>query len=206
MNIAGFDLFIAVVLIAGIVRGRKRGISEELLDVLMWLGIVLVGAIGYKPLGGILASATNVPIMWAHIVAYIIIALLLFLLFGFIKRAVGAKLVESDTFGRFEYYLGMIAGAVRFLCVVIFLLSFLHAKYTTPAERAAQKKMQKDNFGDITLPTIESLQESIFVESIAGKFLDKDIKWILIQPVPPRGSTGTNIYENRRRTVEDAMK
>lgn len=206
MNISPFDLFFLVVVALGIWRGKKRGISEELLDVLMWLAIVIGGALGYPFVGGALVTYTKVPIMWGNILGYCIVAAVVFFIFNSIKRAVGAKLVESDAFGRFEYFLGMLAGAIRFSCIVLFLISILHAKYTTPAERAAQKKMQQDNFGSITLPTLESLQETIFFESMVGSFFEKNIRWIMIEPVPPRGKTGTNIYENRRRTVEDAMK
>lgn len=206
LNINAFDLFFFVIVVVGILRGKKRGISEELLDVAQWLAIVFVGAIAYRPVGTALVAYTKVPIMWGNIIAYIIIAAALFLLFNAIRRAVGEKLVHSDAFGRFEYYLGMLAGAVRFTCIVMFLISILHAKYTTPAERAAQKKMQQDNFGSITLPTLESLQESIFFESQVGSFIEKNIRWTMIEPVPPRGKTGTNIYERRSRTVEDAMK
>lgn len=206
LNINLFDFIVIGVLIAGILRGKKRGISEELLDFLMWGAIVIGGAFAYKPIGVALMTYANLPVMWANILGYLLSATILFFVFNAIKRAVGEKLVHSDAFGRMEYFLGMAAGGIRFLCVLVFLISIVHAKFTTPAERAAQKKMQQDNFGSITLPTFESMQESIFYQSQSGTFLEKNARWVFIEAVPPSGRTGQNIYERRSRTVEDAMK
>ena len=49
-----FDLVVIVVLLAGITRGRKHGMSEELMSLLSWLAILFGGAAVYEPGGELL--------------------------------------------------------------------------------------------------------------------------------------------------------
>jgi uncharacterized membrane protein required for colicin V production len=49
--ISWFDFVVLVFVIVGILRGRKRGMSQELLDFFMWIGMVAAGAYAYKPGG-----------------------------------------------------------------------------------------------------------------------------------------------------------
>ena len=50
------DLLVVVLLVVGVLRGRKRGMSEELLDVIKWSLIVLVAGLLYEPGGRWLAN------------------------------------------------------------------------------------------------------------------------------------------------------
>jgi uncharacterized membrane protein required for colicin V production len=202
-----FDLLVLVLVAYGFIRGRKRGISEELLDVFQWLLIVVLGAILYGPLGRMISHSAGFSPLISNVLGYILIALIIKLTFSMIKRNVGEKLVHSDAFGRFEYYLGMLAGTVRCLCILIFALSFLHAKYISDTERAANIKMQQDNFGSISFPTIGSLQQSIFYESYSGKFIKENLKEQLVQPAQGGGPTRSDsIARRRERAVEEIMK
>ena len=202
-----FDLLVLALVAYGIFRGRKRGMSEELLDVLQWLLIVVLGAMLYAPLGRVLSHFSGFSPLLSHIIAYCLIALALKLIFSMVKRSVGEKLVHADTFGRFEYYLGMLAGTVRCLCILIFALSFIHAKYISDAERAATAKMQADNFGSISFPTLGSLQQSIFYESYSGQFIKKNLQEQMIKPshgsAPERGPS---MARRREQDVEAIMK
>src|SRR5262245_12192086 len=117
-----FDVLVLVLIAFGIWRGRKRGISEELLDVFQWLCIVVLGALAYYPIGHTIAKTTGFPPFYANVIAYAFVAITLKMMFTFLKHAAGEKLVQSDAFGRFEYYLGMLAGVVRCLCILIFAL------------------------------------------------------------------------------------
>lgn len=207
LRLTWFDLIVLACVAYGVFRGRKRGMSEELLDVFQWLLIVVLGAMSYKPLGKMVSHSAGFSPLLSNIVAYTLIALTIKLTFSIIKRQVGEKLVHSDAFGRFEYYLGMIAGTVRCLCILIFALSFLHAKYISDAERAATAKMQQDNFGSISFPTIGSLQHSIFYESYSGQFIKKNLKEQLIQPAAGGGAGSPDTIGRRReRAVEEVMK
>lgn len=202
-----FDLLVLALVAFGIFRGRKRGMSEELLDVFQWLCIVVIGALLYSPLGKTVSHFSGFSPLLSNVIAYTLVALVIKLLFSTVKRSVGEKLVQSDAFGRFEYYLGMIAGSVRCLCILIFALSFLHAKYISDAERAATAKMQADNFGSISFPTLGSLQQSVFYESYAGKFIKKNLHEQMIKPsTASTGPRRDTIGRRRERSVEEIIK
>ena len=203
-----FDLVVLGLVAYGIFRGRKRGMSEELLDVFQWLCIVVLGALLYSPLGKAMARFAGFPLLLSNILAYAFVAITIKFTFSSVKRSVGEKLVHSDAFGRFEYYLGMMAGSLRCLCILIFALSFLHAKYISDAERAATAKMQADNFGSISFPTMGSLQQTIFYESHSGKFIKKHLKEQLIRPVASGGGSapGESMAKQRQRDLDAAMK
>jgi uncharacterized membrane protein required for colicin V production len=201
-----FDLLVMGLVVLGIFRGRKRGLSEELLDVIQWVAIVVLGAIFYRPVGQALNAATRLPPFYANVFSYVVIALTIKLLFGVFKRAAGEKLVQSDAFGPFEYYLGMIAGVVRFFCILLFALSFLHAKYISDSERAATAKMQADNFGSISFPTFGSLQHTIFYESISGQFIRKNLRAQLVQPSRGGFIGHDTIGRRRQDAVEEVLK
>jgi uncharacterized membrane protein required for colicin V production len=201
-----FDLLVLALVAFGIFRGRKRGMSEELLDVFQWLCIVVLGALFYGALGKALSRFAGFPLLLSNILAYAFVAIVIKFGFATVKRSVGEKLVHSDAFGRFEYYLGMLAGMVRCLCILIFALSFLHAKYISDAERAATAKMQADNFGSISFPTMGSLQQTVFYESHSGKFIRKHLRDQLIQPTVGTGPKTESIARRRERDVDEVLR
>jgi uncharacterized membrane protein required for colicin V production len=202
-----FDLLVLGLIAYGVFRGRKRGMSEELLDVFQWLLIVVLGAMLYSPLGKLVSGAAGFSMLLSNILGYVLVALIIKLIFSMIKRNVGEKLVHADTFGRFEYYLGMIAGTVRCLCILIFALSFLHAKYISDAERAATAKMQQDNFGSISFPTLGSLQQTIFYESYSGQFIKKNLQAQMIKPTVGAGPAPSDtIGKRRERAIDEITK
>src|SRR5439155_838084 len=53
-----FDVLVITVLLVGVSRGRKRGMSEELLDVIKWALVVFIAANIYEPAGQVLAQST----------------------------------------------------------------------------------------------------------------------------------------------------
>ena len=205
-NLTWFDLLVLGLVAFGFFRGRKRGMSEELLDVFQWLCIVVLGALMYGPLGKGIARFAGFPLLLSNVLAYAFIAFVIKMGFTAVKRSVGEKLVHSDAFGRFEYYLGMLAGITRCLCILIFALSFLHARYISDSERAATAKMQEENFGSISFPTIGSLQQTVFYESYAGKFIRKHLREQLIQPTVGGGPARETIAHRRERAVDEILK
>src|SRR5687767_11308571 len=52
------DLAVVAVIAIGVTRGRKRGMSEELLDVIKWVMILFACSQLYEPLGSLLATAS----------------------------------------------------------------------------------------------------------------------------------------------------
>src|ERR1041385_6896189 len=134
------DLAVVGLLIIGVLRGRKRGMSEELLDLLKWLLIVVVGAQLYQPLGDMLAANSMFSRLSWYLAIYVTLILAIKIIFGVIKKKVGEKLLGSDIFGRAEYYLGMSAGAVRYACVIIAVMAVIHARLFSREEIDAHRK------------------------------------------------------------------
>ena len=123
-----FDLALVVVLLLGIWRGRKHGMSEETLPLAKWLIIFFGAALAYEPVGQFLMSTTPFGLLFCYIVGYLMAMLAVFVLFSLFKRALGGKLLGSDVFGRAEYYLGMGAGMGRFASGLMGALALLNAR------------------------------------------------------------------------------
>jgi uncharacterized membrane protein required for colicin V production len=181
-----FDLVVIIVLTAGITRGRKHGMSEELLNLLKWLAILFGCAAIYEPGGQFVGGFTTLfGRLSCYLVAYVGGALLMLLLFAGIKRALGGKLVGSDIFGRSEYYLGMASGLVRFSCMLLAALALLNARYFSPTEVRAMEKFQDDVYGSDYFPTLHSLQATVFDKSLTGPWIKQNLGFLLIKPTEP---------------------
>jgi hypothetical protein len=128
--------------------------------------------------------------------------------FMFFKKRFGQKLVESDIFGRFEFYGGMAAGSVRWLCIYLFFLSMLHAPQYTPEELAQRKKDVEYNYGSDFFPSINKIQAEVFDVSYTGKGAEMYLARFLIDPTsqdtkPLRGEN--SLAKRRERAVDDAF-
>jgi uncharacterized membrane protein required for colicin V production len=206
LNLSYFDGFFIVFLIVGILRGRKRGLSEELLDMIQWIVIIIGAALAYPGIGGLLINFAKFPPLLANVFAYIVAAATIVFLFKNLKRGLGEKLLQGDVFGRFEFYLGMVAGLVRFFCIALFGLAILHAKYSTPEERQRIAKLQRDNFGSISFPTLDEMQYSVFYQSASGNLIRTNLNPLLIKPAATAGTAGTTIGKRRENQVNEVFK
>ncbi len=175
------DGIIVILLIVGIFRGRKRGMSEELLTFVQWLIIVFGGARIYEPLGRMLSDRAPFSLVTSYVMVYLTFAILILVLFSQIKRAIGEKLVGSNFFGSSEYYLGMMAAMVRFACVILMLMALLNARIITDKERAETARVQFKNFEGISFPTYGSIQQSVLYESFIGKQVKAHLDFVLIR-------------------------
>ncbi|PYM16501.1 MAG: hypothetical protein DME18_01220 [Verrucomicrobia bacterium] len=202
-----FDLFVLVMLVVGIFVGRKRGMSLELLSLLQWLAIVFVGAMVSGPFGKLLADLSGISPVLTYTTAYLFAAIAVKLVFLMIKRMAGEKLVAGDVFGNFEYYLGMIAGAIRFACIILFVMALLHAKQVTKAELDAQLKSQREWAGDIFIPPFGVIQRNIFDESIAGRAVKQYLsaQLINVDAASGGGVAHEGIGRRREKEVNDIM-
>lgn len=212
MNISGFvfswfDLAVIGLIALGMYRGRTRGMSEELLDVMKWLAIVVAGGMVYRPVGKFVAGYTQFPTATCYVAAYLFVIITIRMFFGWIKRAAGEKLVGSDVFGSSEYYLGMMAGTLRFVCYVIVGMALLNAKHVTAEERANLARVQYENFGDISFPTISSIQQTVFAESASGKFAKQYLTGQMIVPdsADRRSGARDTIGRQRERAISEII-
>jgi uncharacterized membrane protein required for colicin V production len=179
-----FDIALVVWLIVGLFLGRKHGMSEELLPVVQWLLIIVVSSQCYSMLAQVITQ--NIPgytQLWANITAYCSIAIVLKLIFSKIKTVMGEKLVGSDMFGRSEYYLGILAGIVRFACMFLCFCAVLNARIVTASERAATAKEMEKWAEGMKLPTYGSVQNGLLNESMSGRFIKNNLYDFLIRSV-----------------------
>ena len=181
-----FDVVVLVVLALGIFRGRKHGMSEELLSLVKWLAILFGCAALYQPGGELISQFTGMfGLLSCYLMAYVAGILLLFLLFTGIKRVLGGKLLGSDIFGRAEYYLGMGSGLVRFSCILLAALALLNARYFSPTEVRAMEKFQDDVYGSNFFPTLHTVQSTVFDKSLTGPWIKENLGFLLIKPTEP---------------------
>lgn len=181
-----FDFAALVVILLGVSRGRKNGMSVELMITMQWLAIIFAAAFLYKPLGDTLYQASSgVTHLFAYISMYILIAIGVKLAFSVLKKAMGGKLIGSGVFGRAEYYLGMLAGALRFLCILIAALALLHARGYTSQELAKDKAYQVDMYGSNFFPGLGTTQHEVFKESLLGSAFEHYASFMLIASTKP---------------------
>lgn len=213
MNFAGIalswvDFVTGAVLLIGFARGRKRGLSEELLDTVQWVAILGLATFFYRPLGNLMARQPWLSQLTYYILAYLLIALVVKIVFVMIKRQFGEKLVESDLFGRAEFYLGMGAGMLRWTCMYVFALSILHAPHYTEAELAQRKKEVEYNYGSDFFPSVDKLQAEVYQVSLTGKNLAKYVPYVLMSPTSGEATPLRNdqsMGKRREREIDNMM-
>jgi hypothetical protein len=105
--------------------------------------------------------------------------------FAYLKKAVGGKLLGSDVFGRTEFYLGMVAGVVRFSCVLIAGLAMLNARLYTRGEVQDELNYQNDVYGSHFFPTLQTVQSQVFERSMTGPWIKDRLSILLIKPTAP---------------------
>jgi len=179
-----FDVLVLVVVLVGISRGRRRGLSEELITLLQCAAIMVGGALLYKPLGQWMARSTPFSLLFSFIVSYCVVAILIVSAFVVVKRTIGGKLIGSDAFGKGEYYLGMPAGALRFLCVLMCGLALINARLFTESEIKATEVYRQDVYGSNFFPGLYELQQDVFRYSFLGSLIHQHASFLLIEPVP----------------------
>ena len=180
-----FDFVLVAVLVIGVLRGRKNGMSEELLSLLMWLTILFLGAIIYEPAGKFLHDTSPFSLLSSYVMVYIASCLLVWGVFLLIKRGLGGKLLGSDLFGKAEYYLGMGSGLVRAICMLLTALALLNARFFSVAEVKAMEAFQNDVYGSNFFPGLHSLQSTVFERSLTGPWIKENLGFFLIKSTAP---------------------
>jgi uncharacterized membrane protein required for colicin V production len=182
-----FDIAAVVVLGFGLFRGRRNGMSKELLPLVQWLVIVSVSGLVYPKLAGVLAGFVPDK-FWTCLLSYLALALVVFIVFTILKQQIAEKVVARDFFKGGEYYLGMMAGLVRYACVMIFVLALLNAPVFTAAEISAQLARDQNNFGGGAnsgfagnyFPHVFQVQAAVFKDSFLGPRIKDNLGILLI--------------------------
>jgi uncharacterized membrane protein required for colicin V production len=205
--VSWFDLLAAAVLLLGLTRGRRRGMSEELLDVMKWLAILLVGGFFYEPLGNVLAERSVFSLLSSYLAVYLAIMAGVHIVFSFVRRKVGAKLVESDFFGSAEYYLGMAGGVLRYGCILMVCMALLNARLITAQEIVARNQAQEQSLGTVFFPGLHSFQEEVFKRSLTGRLTQSYLSAVLIRPTAPQAKSlaDSGVVRARERQLYDVF-
>jgi hypothetical protein len=177
-----FDLLVVVVVLLGVRKGRRSGMSVELMPMLQWIAIIIAGAFLYRPLGDMLADSAPMGHLACYITVYVFIAIATKLAFTLIGKSAGGKLVGSDAFGRAEFYLAMGAAGIRFLCILLAGLALLNAPFYSKQDIAKEKAYQEDMYGSTFFPGLAGVQEQVFKNSFLGSFLKTQAEFLLITP------------------------
>jgi uncharacterized membrane protein required for colicin V production len=200
-----FDVLLIIVAGVGIWRGKERGISEELLELIQWLVTIVAAGFLYSLVGDLLAAA-KMPRLVANISGYISIIIVVSIIFKFISKSVGNKLVDSDFFGSWEYRLGMMAGALRYLSIWFVLLALLSARYFDADLVAAQRKAQEKETGVVLLPTWGIVNRMALYESFTGPYIRKYLGPLLMTPVGfAKVAPNENTIGKQQQRVLDAV-
>jgi uncharacterized membrane protein required for colicin V production len=171
-----FDIAVVAILGFGLYRGRRNGMSKELLPVLKWLIIVVVCGLAYQPIGAIIAKYTGMTKMWSNLMAYFVLMILIMIPFDLLKRHFAEKLAMTDSFKSSEYYLGMMAGTIRFGCILLVAMALLNARFYSQTEikqNAAynQQWFGGGEYGGDYFINLNSIQKFVFDESASGHFV-----------------------------------
>ena len=183
LNLAWFDGAVLLLLWVGLIRGRTKGVSGQLLELLQWLGTVFLGVLLYRPIGHWLQPHLQVSSVAANVIAFLLIGSLLKLVIARLENGISEKLLSGDYFGRMEYPLGMLAGVLIHAAMLLAVLSLTRARLVTTEEVKFARKKQLAELGSNFFPDLGTVQEEIFEKSMSGKFIHQHLGQHLIEPV-----------------------
>jgi uncharacterized membrane protein required for colicin V production len=191
-----FDVALVLLLAFGFWRGRKRGMTKELLPTLQWLCVLFAAGLGHIFVADWLQQGGYIKQVFgdhfnertaALMTGYLVISLVLIFVFTGLKRKYNPKLEGSSVFGGNEYYLGVIAGLIRYLCLVLVALALLNAPVYTQAYIEAAKAYNnrwfggglKEFSGDF-IPSVYEMQDTVFKKSFIGPLIKQNLSILLI--------------------------
>jgi hypothetical protein len=188
-----FDVAVLGLLILGLFRGRKHGMSKEILPLLKWLTLVLVSGFCYPQVAQLLVNSAGLGKFASCFFGYLLLAFVIIIVFMIFKQLLGYRTSENNFFGSSEYYLGMVSGMVRFACMLLAVLALLNAPYYTQTDIQAHAAYAKRWFGGGVysgnyFPDLATVQESVFKKSFTGPYIKDYLGPLLIETAPPNAA------------------
>lgn len=191
-----FDATLLVVLGVGLFRGRKNGMTKEIIPTLQWVAIVVASGLAYGLVAQFYINSCGLiqHKVLATVLGYLSIATVVFLIFSGIKNSVMPRLEGSSIFGSAEYYLGMPSGMLRYFCILLFILALINARYYTSADIAAKKAYNLRWYGGGLysgnyIPDLHNVQDAVFKKSFSGPYIKDYLGMMLIENNPNAGGT-----------------
>lgn len=182
MTFSWFDFVALILLGLGVHQGRKHGMSEELFPLLTWLTVVVGTALLYLPTANLLTKFVHITRYWLVVSTYIVIAFLLHTVFTVIRKKAKDQVQKIDIFGRLEYFLGMVSGALRIFCMIVVLIALFSSKVVTEEEVRRDRAFQEKDMGISFVPTRKTVQYAVVYQSAVGNFIRTKLPALVIQP------------------------
>jgi len=180
--------------------------SQELLPLFQWVGIVIAAGLLYNPLSPIVKQYTQFNLLWSNITAYLLVALCVHMVYRFLKRLLEESLMEKDVFGGGEFYFGMAAGVMRFACMLVVGIALMNSRIITAGELAANEKFQKENFEAIRFPTYGQVQQEILFRCLTGKLIEDHLHPVLIASLHgPGAKASETIAQKNNKMLDDII-
>jgi hypothetical protein len=188
-----FDALLLGLLIMGLFRGRKNGMSREILPLFKWLTVVLVSGFFYPSVAPLFVNTVGASNTASCIYGYLLLAIGIFVVFMIFKRLLASRSGENNFFSGGEYYLGMMSGIVRFFCALLAVLALLNAPYYTEADVKAHEAYVKRWFGGGLysgnyFPDVNTIQEQVFKRSLTGPYIKEYLAPVLVETAPPEAA------------------
>jgi uncharacterized membrane protein required for colicin V production len=185
-----FDGVVVGMLIIGLFRGRKLGMSKEVLPLLKWVSLVVVCGLWYQTVAQLLTNAAGMRKFPSYICGYLLLAFVIWIVFLIFKRLLAYRTSENNLFGSGEYYLGMLSGMIRFACMLLAVLALLNAPFYTAADIIKHDAYVKRWYGGGIysgnfFPSLQTVQEQVFTKSFTGPYIKDYLAPLLIETVPP---------------------
>jgi len=194
LSLSWFDGVFIIVLAFGLFRGRRNGMGKELLPLLQWLLLVGVCGLVYPILARMCVNYFGWSKALSAVTGYLALALVIFFIFAILKQKLTERLVAGNFFKGGEYYLGMMAGLIRFACVLLFVLALMNAPVYSEADIAAHNAYVARTYGGGQagfsgdfFPTFQSIQEQVFKKSFTGHYIKEHLGVLLINTTGENG-------------------
>jgi hypothetical protein len=183
-----FDVAFVLILAFGLFRGRKNGMTKEIIPMFQWIVTVIACGLGYEIVGQLLDNLSGWGKLPCYLLGYFIVMFVVYLCFLLVKKLFMERLTGSNFFGTGEYYLGMISGMIRYACLMLVALALLNAPYYTAGDIIKSKAYAARWFGGGLysgnfFPTLQSVQEEVFKNSLIGPLIKNYLGVLLINSV-----------------------
>jgi hypothetical protein len=204
LHFNGFDAVLAIWLLIGVLVGRKRGMSVELLPVMQWLLMVVGAGYSYRVAGIYIKQTVGMLDLYVcYQLAYVLTATVIYLILSKIRSAVGEKLVGSDVFGRNEFYLGMLAGLLRYACIALLVLAVVNAHIIPKDQTDASIRAQRKELGSVYIPPLGQIQRFVLFESLSGRMTREYLSFFLISTPVTHEKTHESIGRREQRSIDE---
>lgn len=168
-----YDIVVIAALIYGVVAGVRHGFSGEIILVLGMLLMVALAMSFYASVGEWLQSVTSLTVELANLVAFVSIAVLVYIVTVAVRLAVHRKLKERPFAALVENIGGGVAGLLRMLVVMTWLTVVLSL---SPSPFWREQAAYRSRFGAFVVeqfPAVAGVTKKQFSEKV---WFLKDLK------------------------------